>query len=88
LDEANADSITDELSRLVEEEGRKELVVDFGRVAFLSSSTLSVFLHLHRKLHSSGGRLTLYNLRPEIQEVFAVTNLDRLLDIRSAGAPV
>ena len=51
-------------------------------VKFLSSTTLGVLVGFHTKLHALGGQLTLAHLKPEIHELFVVTQLDRLFDIR------
>jgi anti-sigma B factor antagonist len=86
LDETNTEVIGEQLSRLVEEKGRIRLVLDMGNVTYLTSSSLGMLLHLHRKLQSASGRLAISNVQPQIYEIFAVTNLVRLLDVRRAGA--
>jgi CheY-like chemotaxis protein len=40
---------------------------------------------LHKGLLAAGRRLTIYNLGPEVYEVFAATGLDKLLCLRPAG---
>jgi anti-anti-sigma factor len=86
LDETNTGVIGERLSRLVEERGRIRLVLDMSNVSYLTSSSLGMLLHLHRKLQSASGRLAIANVQPQIYEIFAVTNLTRLLDVRPAGA--
>jgi anti-anti-sigma factor len=86
LDETNTEVISEKLSRLVEEKGRIRLILDMGNVTYLTSSSLGMLLHLHRKLQSASGRLALVNVQPQIYEIFAVTNLVRLLDVRRAEA--
>jgi anti-anti-sigma regulatory factor len=38
---------------------------------------------VHKLVNSRGGHLRLCNIRQEIREVFTITHLDRLLDIRA-----
>src|SRR6266436_2672986 len=66
LDETNTEVIGEQLSRLVEEKGRIRLVVGIGKVTYLTSSSLGMLLHLHRKLQSASGRLAISNVQPQI----------------------
>jgi anti-sigma B factor antagonist len=71
-----------ELFHLVEAEGRKKLVLNFSSVGFLSSAALGKLITLDKKVKTRGGVLKLCGIRPEIYEVFAITRLDRLFDIK------
>jgi anti-sigma B factor antagonist len=86
LDEASTEQIGEQLFRLVEELGRCRLHLEFGNVTYLTSSTLGMLLLLHKKLQTVGGGLVLTNMLPQIYEIFAITNLNRLLDIRQNEA--
>jgi anti-anti-sigma factor len=72
-----------ELFHLVETEGRAKLVLNFSSVGFLSSAALGKLITLDKKVKSRGGVLKLCGIRPEIYEVFAITRLDRLFDIKT-----
>ncbi|MBI1899554.1 MAG: STAS domain-containing protein [Planctomycetia bacterium] len=82
LDEANIQQIGQELFQLVEGEGCKNLLLNFTDVEFLSSAALGKLITLDKKIKSQGGNLKLTNIRPEIFEVFVITRLNRLFDIR------
>ena len=71
-----------ELFHLVETEGRNKLVLNFSSVGFLSSAALGKLITLDKKVKTRGGVLKLCGIRPEIYEVFAITRLDRLFDIK------
>ncbi len=71
-----------ELFSLIEEEDRKKILLNFQAVAFLSSAALGKLITLDKKVKNRGGVLKLCNIRPEIYEVFAITRLDRLFDIK------
>ena len=43
-------------------------------------------LKMHKRLRDRGGRLVVSNLAPKVYEVFEVTRLHTLLDIRPAGS--
>ena len=82
LDESNIQELGTELFQLVEEEHRNRLVLNFFNVEFLSSAALGKLITLDKKVKAHGGRLKLSNIRPEIYEVFAITKLNKLFDIK------
>jgi anti-sigma B factor antagonist len=86
LDEANIQELGHELYHLVEKDGRKQLLLNFSNVEFLSSAALGKLITLDKKVKVSGGRLQLSNIRPEIYEVFAITKLNKLFDIKDDEA--
>jgi len=86
LDEANIQELGRELFHLVEEEQRKKLLLNFTNVEFLSSAALGKLITLDKKVKKAGGQLQLSNIRPEIYEVFAITRLNKLFDIRDDEA--
>ena len=86
LDEANIQELGQELFQLVEDEGRKSLLLNFNSVEFLSSAALGKLITLDRKVKAHSGKLKLSNIRPEIYEVFAITKLNKLFDIKDDEA--
>ena len=62
--------------------GERSLVLDFAEVAMLYSDVLALLISLHKRLRTTGGHLILCNLRPEVFEVFEITHLHKILDIR------
>jgi anti-anti-sigma factor len=86
LDETNIQELGSELFKLVEQEKRKNLLLNFSSVEFLSSAALGKLITLDKKVKANGGRLKLSNIRPEIYEVFAITKLNKLFDIKDDEA--
>jgi anti-sigma B factor antagonist len=82
LDEQNIQVIGDQLFSLVDEVGRRKILLNFGNVEFLSSAALGKLIALHKKLQAVGGRLVLCNIDPEIHEVFEITRLDKFFNIQ------
>ncbi len=82
LDEQNIQIIGEELFRLVDEEGCRKLLLNFGNVEFLSSAALGKLITLNKKLQASKGRLILCNIDPQIHEVFEITKLDKFFNIQ------
>jgi anti-sigma B factor antagonist len=86
LDETNIQELGKELFQLVEEESRHKLLLNFNNVEFLSSAALGKLISLDKKVKQHDGMLKLSNIRPEIYEVFAITRLNKLFDIKDEEA--
>jgi anti-sigma B factor antagonist len=84
LDAANIQELGDELFQLVEQDGHKNLLLDFSNVEFLSSAALNKLIILHNKVQANSGQLKLCNLMPEIREVFVITRLNQLFEIEDS----
>ena len=86
VDETNIQELGREVFGLVEDEHRKNLLLNFSAVGFLSSSALGKLITLDKKVKANGGKLKLSNIRPEIYEVFAITKLNKLFEIKDDEA--
>ena len=62
------------------------VLLNFTNVDFLSSAALGKLITLDKKVKADSGKLKLSNIRPEIYDVFAITKLNRLLDIKDDEA--
>ena len=83
LDEANIQELGLELFSLIEHDNRKSILLNFTDVEFLSSAALGKLISLDRKVKANKGRLKMSNIRPEIFEVFQITKLNKVFDIRT-----
>ena len=83
LDESNIQMIGNQLFGLVDDDGRRKIVLDFSNVEYLSSAALGKLITMNNKVKDSGGTLRLCSIRPDIYEVFAITKLNKVFDIRS-----
>ncbi len=86
VEDMNIQELGQELFRLVEADRRDKLLLNFSSVDFLSSAALGKLITLDKKMKVHGGALKLSNIRPEIYEVFAITKLNRLFDIKDDEA--
>jgi anti-anti-sigma factor len=86
IDEVAIQELGDELFALVEEENRVNLLLNFSGVEFLSSAALGKLITLDKKVKGASGRLKLSNIRPRIYDVFKITNLNKLFDIKDEEA--
>ena len=82
LDEQNTHTLGEQLLALVERLKAGWFLVDMRNVTYLTSTALGLFLRLRRELHARGRRLTLLHVGPQLHEVFQITKLHNLFDIR------
>ena len=82
LDEGNIQIIGNQLFGLVDTDARKKIVLDFTNVEYLSSAALGKLITMDKKVKAAKGKLRLCNIRPDIHEVFVITRLNKLFDIR------
>ena len=75
-----------ELSRLVEIEQCKKVLLDFSTVDFLGSAALSSLLILANTAKKHECTVKFCSVRPEIQQVFMLTKLDELFGIEKDEA--
>ena len=86
VEDVSIQQLGQEMFHLVEVDNRDKLLLNFSSVDFLSSAALGKLITLDKKMKAHGGALKLSNIRPEIYEVFAITKLNRLFDIKADEA--
>jgi anti-sigma B factor antagonist len=83
MDPVQLESISQDLNKLVEEEDRRLLILDFTRVEFLSSQAIGIVIGLHRKLsvlpHS---KLLLCGVNSKLMQLLKITRLDKVLTVK------
>lgn len=82
LDESNIQLIGEELFGLVEEDQRKRIILDFSNVEYLSSAALGKLITMDTKVRNANGKLRLCNIRPDIYEIFQITRLNKIFEIK------
>ena len=80
--------VLDESSlRVPKDVGPRELHLDLAGIRLPTAEGLRAVIHLHKEMRDRGGRLVLSNLTDEVHEVFVVTGLVKVLDVRRASSP-
>ncbi len=69
------------LFHLVDDLGRRKLLLNLSNVEFWSSSMLGKLIALHRKLQAAQGVLVLCNVNEDILEVFKTTKVDKIFTV-------
>jgi anti-sigma B factor antagonist len=74
--------VREQLFDLVDNRGRRLLVLNFGGVAGLASRMVGQLVALHQKVQAAGGRLVLCKVGPFLDEFFETAQPPGLLCIR------
>jgi anti-sigma B factor antagonist len=83
LDATNIQELGDELFALVDKDKRKLIILNFVTVEFLSSAALNKLILLERAAKAAGGKIRVCGLRKEIAQIFTLTRLDKLFEIKA-----
>ena len=86
IDPETIQELGQELFDLVDKDDRKKMILNFTHVEFLSSAALGKLITFHKKSKRANAELILTNISPEIFQVFAITNLDKLFQIKDSEA--
>ena len=87
MDPIILEEIGKELYRLVDEEDRRKLVLDFEKVQYLSSQAIGIILTLNKKLSGlKYNKLVLCGVGPKLMELLKITRLDRILTVKPTQA--
>jgi anti-anti-sigma factor len=86
IDPAAIQQLGGELFDLVENGKRNKLVLNFSNVEFLSSAALGKLITFEKLAKKNNADLILTDIAPEIFQVFAITNLDKLFQIKDNEA--
>lgn len=62
-------------------EGTPYIVVDFSELNYLNSMGLSMIMKMYRKTRKDESVVRLCGMNPHIRKLFAITRLDKILDI-------
>ena len=83
MDPVQLEMIQAQLFKLVDEEDRRLMILDFSRVEFISSQAIGIVIGLNRRLaklpHS---KLLLCGVSGKLIELLRITRLDRVLTIK------
>ena len=80
FDEQTLQSIGEELFSLVDEPGRRKILLNFGNVEYISSAAVGMFITLNKKVNAAGGLLILCCIDPQFYELFSNTGLNTSFD--------
>ena len=81
LDEINISQISQQIDAVVKPLDKPMVVLDFSKVAHMSSAALGMLITLQKHVRERGGQLRLCGIRAPIYEVFVITKLNQIFQI-------
>ncbi len=81
LDQSNVQQLGEELDELLDVHKLKKIVINFGKIGYMSSAVMGKLVSLHKKLKAAGGQLKLCDIASSIFEIFQIMRFDKLFDI-------
>jgi anti-sigma B factor antagonist/stage II sporulation protein AA (anti-sigma F factor antagonist) len=78
VDTTTTPSLEKELNHLLEAK-HKKVILDFGKVDYLSSAGLRLLLSSTKKFQSHGGQLSLCDIGEEVMEIMKMAGFERVL---------
>ncbi|MBE3069233.1 MAG: STAS domain-containing protein [Planctomycetes bacterium] len=85
LDIVSVERMGTGLKELIDRSLGMPVVLDFSRVSHLSSAALGLLISIQRRFARQDGRLMLAGFSSDLLEVFRITRLDRIFDIRKTA---
>ena len=79
--DASSCIVLDESIQQVVSENEKKILVDCKQLSYISSAGLGVFMSYLQDFASNNIRMVLFNMNPQVKEVFRILGLDKLLKI-------
>ncbi len=86
LEELSIREIEEQLFAMVDNAPSVKLLLNFQSVEHLSSAALGMLINLDKKVREKKGKLVLSDINPQIFEVFKITQLYKMFDIRDTAA--
>ncbi len=83
VDAASAPILERKINSLIEED-HYLLILDFSQIDYLSSAGMRVLLSATKKLKSKKGRLILFSVADEVEEIIKMAGFDKILHICSS----
>ncbi len=81
MDEGNIQIMGNQMFGLVDEDGRKKIILDFSNVKYLHTAALSKFTTMNKRAKNAKSRLRFCCISGQPLEVFTISLLNRLFDI-------
>ncbi len=63
--------------------GNNHLILDLSKVLYCDSSGLSALLVGNRLANENNGKFTIFGLRPSVEKIISISQLDTVLNIAS-----
>ncbi|GAB6139160.1 STAS domain-containing protein [Halanaerobaculum tunisiense] len=77
-----ADDFSEEIETRIKQ-GYNKIILDLAKVEFIDSSGIGAIISKYKDLTNQGGVLTAVNLTPQVERIFEVSGIFRIVDVYS-----
>lgn len=81
LDISTCGPIRDELLKTYENK-KANIIIDASELEFLDSTGLGALIMVYNKLKEDEKKISIYNVKPHINKLFKITQMDKIFEIR------
>ncbi len=83
MDQVLLDATAKRLYKLIDEEDKRKIILDFEKVQYLSSQAIGILLTMKKKTDAlPGSKLVLCGIGPRLQELLRITRLDKVMTVK------
>ena len=83
LPQSTLKDLPGQLYPLIDEHHHTKIILDLTKVRDISSQFIGIIVAMHTKCSKSKGRLALVGLNDKLNELMALTRLDRIITIKA-----
>lgn len=80
LDHHYADSVRTKIDDRIDRDNIRKVILDFNGISFMDSSGIGVVVGRYKKIQSKDGNLCIVNIRDNINRVFELSGLFKVID--------
>jgi len=85
MDPIELEQIAQQLYKLIDEQDKRRIILDFEKVQYLSSQAIGILLAMQKKLSAlKKSNLVLCGLGARLMELLRITRLDKVLTIKAS----
>lgn len=81
IDHHSAQGITSNIDYLVEANGIRSIVFDFGKTAFMDSSGIGLLLGRYKKMNYAGGKVMVIRANSSIKKILTFSGVTKIMDV-------
>lgn len=84
IDVYTAENLNEAVVPLTENK-ENDIEIDLGKISYLDSTGLGVFIALYKSAEKHGSNVTLINTKDRVLRLFKITGLDEIIDVRATN---
>lgn len=84
LDHHTAETIRDQMDKLLDDPTIKNMIVDAKDLSFMDSSGIGVFIGRYKRINRRGGKVAIVNVSAHVDKILEVSGLYKIINVYSS----